>query len=53
MGCIITFLCIHFEIFPFSFFAGKPVIYWISKKDRIGDDPNNREFENDREREDC
>jgi hypothetical protein len=51
MGYIITFLCIHFEVFPFSFFAGDPVIEWMSEKSRIGDDPNNTEFESNRERE--
>ena len=27
------------------------MIYWMSKKDRIGDDYNNREFERDSDRE--
>ena len=43
--------CIHFEVFPFSFFAGAPVIEWMSEKDRIGGDDNNMEFESDRHRE--
>jgi hypothetical protein len=51
MNYIITFLCIRFEVFSYSFFEGDPVIEWMSERSRIGDDPNNTEFESDRKRE--